>query len=326
MVTIKDLAKYCGCSISTVSYALNGNKQVSEQTRLRIQEAAKELNYIPNASASNLKRKKTYNIGVVISGFDGTIHPKVLAGVSNYLKEINSEYHLLVTVSDEKMFLIKQKSLDLAIIMDARANKEIIKELSKIIPIITFDHYIIGDNIYNTTIDNMQGIYLLTKNLMSKGCKDIAYMLGSRLSTHNKRRFEGYVKAFDEANKEINYNIVYDADAFTERRGFDVINKVVLENKQLPFDSIICANDELAIGAISALEANGYKVPKDVLVAGFDNIEKSEYMKPSLSTVHVDWKDYGKSIAELALDILNNKEVKTLKIPVQVIERESTKK
>lgn len=325
MVTIKELAKYCGCSISTVSYALNGSPQVSEATRERIQQAAKELNYTPNAYASGLKRKKTFNIGVVISGFDGPIHHTVLAGISNYLQSIESEYRLLVTTSDNNMFLIKQKIIDLAIIMDARANKDIIRELSKIVPIITFDHYIIGDNIYNTKIDNKQGIYLETMDMISKGCKRIAYLLGSKLSTHNKRRFEGYVKAFDESNMEVDYDIVFEADAFTEQRGFDVINEVVSKHKQIPFDSLICANDELAIGAIKALKANGYKVPKDVKVAGFDDIEKGEFFRPSLSTVRVDWKGYGNSIGKLALDILENKDVETLKVPVQIIERESTK-
>ena len=86
MVTIKDIAKYCGCSISTVSYALNDSDLVSEKTKERIRQAAKELNYTPNAYASGLKRKKTYNIGVVISGFDGPIHHNVLAGISNYLQ------------------------------------------------------------------------------------------------------------------------------------------------------------------------------------------------------------------------------------------------
>ena len=325
MVTIKDLAKYCNCSISTVSYALNGSNQVSEKTRERIQKAAKELDYTPNAFASSLKRKKTYNIGVVISGFDGPVHHTVLAGMSNYLLESGSPYHLLVTVSDEKMFLIKQKTLDLAIIMDAKANNDIIKELSKIVPIITFDHYIIGENIYNTTIDNMQGIYLETMDLISKGCKRIAYLLGSRLSTHNKRRFEGYVKAFDESGMKIDNSIIYDADAFTEQRGFDVINEVVSENKQLPFDSIICSNDELAIGAIKALIKNGYNVPNDVKVVGFDNIEKGELFTPSLSTVNVDWRKYGEEMIKLAFEILSGNQVNTLNVPVQIIERESSK-
>ena len=326
MVTIKDIAKYCGCSISTVSYALNDSDLVSEKTKERIRQAAKELNYTPNAYASGLKRKKTYNIGVVISGFDGPIHHNVLAGISNYLQEINSEYRLLVTIADEKMFLIKQRIIDLAIIMDARANKEIIKELSKFVPIVTFDHFIIGDNIYNTTIDNMQGMYLHTKDLISKGCKKIAYMLGSKLSTHNKRRFDGYVKAFEEANMQIDESIIFDADAFTEQRGFDVIDEIISKNEHIAFDALVCSNDELAIGAIKALQNNGYNVPYDVKVTGFDNIEKGALFSPSLSTVHVDWRNYGEEMAKFALDILNGKEVTTLATPVKIIKRQSSMK
>ena len=325
MANIKDLAKYCNVSISTVSYALNDSDEISEETKARIKAAAKELNYVPNAYARGLKKRKTYNIGVVVSGFEGPIHHNVLAGIAEGLKELNSKYNMLVTLSDERMFLIKEKSVDLAIIMDSRANSDIIKELSKIVPIITFDHYVTGDNIYHTTIDNMQGIYLETKNLISKGSKNIAYLLGSRHSSHNRKRFEGYVKALEESGIKVNHDIVFDADAFTEQKGFDVINEFALKNKQLPFDSLICANDELAIGAINALKCNGFRVPEDVKVAGFDNIEKGKIVSPTLSTVSVDWKFYGKQFAKLALDILKHKKVETIEIPVQIIERESTK-
>jgi LacI family transcriptional regulator len=325
MATIKDLAKYCNVSISTVSYALNDSDEISNETKEKIKKAAKELNYVPNAYARGLKRKRTYNIGVVISGFEGPIHHNVLAGIANELKAQNSQYNMLVTLSDEKMFLVKEKSVDLAIIMDSKANNDIIIELSKIVPIITFDHYITGDNIYNTTIDNMQGIYLETMNLISKGCKRIAYLLGSKHSCHNKKRFEGYVKALEENNIKFDGSIVFDADAFTELRGFDVINDFAYNNQTLPFDSLICANDELAIGAIKALKANGIRVPEDVKVAGFDNIAIGSYMSPSLSTVSVDWMEYGATIARLALDILNHKESGPVEVPVQIIERESSK-
>jgi LacI family transcriptional regulator len=83
MATIKDLAKYCNVSISTVSYALNDSDEISVETKERIKKAAKELNYVPNAYARGLKRRRTYNIGVVISGFEGPIHHNVLAGIAS---------------------------------------------------------------------------------------------------------------------------------------------------------------------------------------------------------------------------------------------------
>lgn len=325
MATIKDVAKYCNVSVTTVSYALNDSDEISKETKARIKKAAEELNYVPNAHASGLKRKKTFKIGVMISGFEGPVHHNVLSGIAKRLVERDNRYTLLVTVSDENLFLIKQKNLDLAIIMDAKVNTDIIRDLSKIVPIITFDHYIIGDNIYNTTMDNKQGIYLETMDLISKGCKKIAYILGSKHSSHNKLRFEGYVKAFEDSNKEIDYSIIFDADAFTERKGFEVINEFAFKNEQLPFDSLICANDELAVGAMEALKKHGYKIPEDILVAGFDDIEKGKYIYPTLSTVSVDWKYYGNQIADLALDILNDHNGHDVEIPVQIIERESTK-
>lgn len=325
MATIKDLAKYCNVSISTVSYALNDSKEVSAETKERIKKAAEELNYVPNAYARGLKNKLTYNIGVFLSGFEGPIHHTILSGIAKVLTNVDCKYNMIVTLSDNKMLLIKEKSVDLAIIMDSRVEVETINELSKIVPIITFDNEIYGKNIYNTKIDNTNGIYLQTINLINKGCKRIAYMLGSKHSYHNRKRFEGYVKAFEEKKMPLDKSIVFDADAFTEQRGFEVINEIVSQNNKLTFDSLICANDELAIGAINALTKHGYNVPKDIKVAGFDNIEKGNYVYPTLSTVKVDWKFYGEEMAKLALEILANKKTKDIDIPVEIIERDSTK-
>lgn len=304
---------------------LNDSKEVSAETKERTRKAAKELNYVPNAYARGLKNKTTFNIGIFLSGFEGPIHHTILSGITKILTGADCKYNMLVTLSDDKMLLIKEKSVDLAIIMDSRVESETIIELSKIVPIITFDKEIFGKNIYNTMIDNVNGIYLETLDLIKKGCKRIGYMLGSKHSYHNRKRFEGYVKALEEEKMPLDKSIVFDADAFTEQRGFEVINDIVSQGKKLTFDSLICANDELAIGAINALTKNGYNVPKDIMVAGFDNIEKGSYIIPSISTVKVDWKDYGEKMAKLALDILARRQTQDIDIPVEIIERDSTK-
>lgn len=325
MANIKDLAKYCGVSISTVSYALNDSPRISDETKERIKTAAKELNYIPNASARSLKSRKTYNIGIFVSGFEGVVHNLILSGIANVLTNTNSGYNMLVTLIDEKMLLIKQRNVDLAIVMDSRIKDNQLTSLSKIVPIITFDKYLLGDNIYNTNIDNTGGIYEQTTKLINKGCKNIAFLLGSRDSYHNQNRFMGYIKALKDNNYKINYDLIYDADAFTEKRGYEVISDVLKHNNNLPFDALVCANDELAIGSILALKEASYSVPNDVKVVGFDNISMGQYFKPTLTTVGVSWYDYGIRLAELALAILANKECEGFEMPVTIIERESSR-
>lgn len=325
MITIKDIAVYCNVSVSTVSYALSDNSTISEKTKARIRQAAKELNYIPNANARSLKKKATHKIGVFVPGFQGTIHPTILAGIAHVLRNIDDKYNMIVTFADEDMLLIKSHSVDIAIIMDGKTTPEATYKLAKYVPIITFDQFTNGDNIHNTSIDNFEAMRLLTETLISKGCKRIGFVLGSNASHHNNNRYDGYVKALSDNNIPLKPSIVYNANAFTVFKGHEVIYEAIHGLQTLPFDGLVCCNDELAIGAIDALKELGFESPTDYLITGFDNIERSVYTNPPLTTASVDWFDYGVKIAELALKIVRNQPHEhSFTITAEIIERKST--
>ena len=327
-MTIRDLAKYCGVSVTTVSYALNDSPEVSLETKERIRKAAIELNYYPSNLAKGLKKQKTNCIAVMITGFEGTAHPTILSGLAKAFKD-DGEYQMLVTIADEDISLVRTKMVDLAIIMDARINDEAIISLSKIVPLVLFDKTVTGDNIYPTFITNIEGVYDLTSTLIAKGCQKIAYLLGSSASNHNTLRFKGYTKALKDHQRELDQSIIYDANAFTKAAGYNTIVKVLKNTKDhLPFDALVCGNDELAIGAIQALQAFGFKVPNDVKVTGFDNILEGSLIDPPLTTIDVDWFKYGQKMGEFALKIL--KDAKQLDdnfllIDTTIIERDSSK-
>lgn len=326
MTNIKDLAKYCNVSVTTVSYALNDNPEISNETKEKVKKAALELNYVPSAYARGLKKKKTFNIGVFIPGFEGPIHHTVLSGIANRLSTNQVKYNMLVTLADEYMTLIKERIVDLAIIMDSKVKNQDIINLSKIIPIVTFDMSVEGENIFPTFITNKEGMYNLTERLIKKGCKNIAYLLGSSDSYHNHYRYQGYLQALKDNSIQLNNNIIYDANAFTEEKGYEVIKKVLKKvNGKLPFDALMCGNDELAIGSMRALDEFGYNIPKDVKVTGFDNIDKSKLVTPKLTTVAINWFNYGEKMVNLALQVLDNTAPKSLTIETEIIERESTK-
>ncbi|MCD4827730.1 MAG: LacI family transcriptional regulator [Acholeplasmataceae bacterium] len=325
MVTIKDIAKHCGVSVSTVSYALSNHSTISEKTKEKIRKVAKELNYIPNANARSLKHKSTNKIGVFVPGFQGTIHPSILAGIAHVLRNIEDKYNMIVTFTDDDMLMIKNHSVDLAIIMDGKTTQKTIKDLSAYVPIITFDQNSIGENIYTTSVDNFNATYQLTKHLIDQGCKRIGFILGSHASYHNTIRFEAYKKALADTQIQFDSDIVYDADAFTIYKGWEVISNHIDSKSKLPFDGLVCCNDELAIGAIKALTENGYKVPTDCLITGFDNIDQARYHDPTITTAHIDWYEYGIKIAELALRILKKEHHESsFIISAEIIKRESS--
>lgn len=327
MANIKDVAKACKVSVSTVSYALNDSDIISKETKERIKQKAKELNYVPNAYARGLKNKQTFNIGVFIPGFEGPIHHTILSGIAQVVQNDAVKYNLLVTLADDKMTLIKERSVDIAVIMDARISDDMIKELCQLVPIVTFDKNTKCRRVYNTNIQNFEGMREMTNLMLSKGCKRVGYILGSKESFHNHLRFEGYLTALKESGIPYNFDIIYDADAFTEIAGYNIVVDALNRLEELPFDALVCGNDELALGAIAALNEYGYQIPRDVLISGFDNIEKGSYSTPTLTTISVDWFDYGVKIANLVLAILKKeKHEERISIPSEIIERDSTKR
>lgn len=323
MANIKDIAKACGVAVSTVSYALNDNELISIETRRKIQKVAKEMGYFPNSYARSLKRSKTHKIGIFITDFGGTIHPAILNGIDKVISQ--SDYEMIVTLTDQKMTMIKDKSVDLAVLIDSRISEKQVADLKKYCPLIVYDKMYKGLDLYYVMLQNEEAVYNETKYLLSLGVNKIAFLFGPHSSLHNQERFMGYVRALEEVNLDAN-GLVYDANSFTEEAGYEVLNRVLHEEKSLPFEAILASNDELAFGALKALLEKGYKVPEDCLLAGFDNNEKSKFINPPLTTVNVDWIGCGKDIAHYALEILNGQDnlKKIKKVKANLIVREST--
>lgn len=324
MATIKDVAKLAKVSLSTASYSLNDNPIITKATRDKVKKAALELKYVPNARAQGLRRKKGDTLGIYVSGFEGPVHSMILSGIQDIFETKKSKFHMLVTFIDDEMSLITKNVVDVALIMDSRVSEEEVASYSNIMPIILFDNNSKGENIYNTFIDNQAGIKDRTNWFINEGCKKVGFLKGSKDSYHNQLRFLGYKEALVESNIDFDESLVFDANAFTEQRGYEVM-KELLKKGPLEIDALVCGNDELALGAMQAFQEYNIKVPEDVKISGFDNIERGKFSVPSLSTVSIDWREYGKKLALLALDILESKNpAKTLWIPSKLINRESS--
>ncbi|MCF7932009.1 MAG: LacI family transcriptional regulator [Acholeplasmataceae bacterium] len=325
MTTIKDIAKACGVSASTVSYALSERGTIAEKTKNKIKETAKAMNYVPNAHARGLKKKRSHKIAVFVPGFQGTVHPTILAGIANVMRTNQVLYNLLVTFCDEDMTIVKDGSVDLAIVMDSNVTKQMIHDIASHVPTILFDQSAEGDNVYNTTVQNEEAMALMTTLMINKGLKRIGFLLGSSTSTHNTLRFLGYKRALRDHGLVFDPSLVYDADAFTEFKGHEAMDLALAKAEDLPFEGLVCCNDELAFGALGALGEHGFKVPEDCLVSGFDNIARAETSIPSLTTVMIDWYDYGQRMAKLALDLLSEKpDATSFVVDFKIIERKST--
>ena len=318
MPTIKDVAKKAGVSISTASYALNNLPNVHPETRQRILDAAKSLNYYPNGTARNLKTRKTGNIGVFIYGFAGPIFSDVLEGIRQMLQEY--DYNIIVSSGKSSINLLKERQVDGAIIFDGQLYDEtLITYANYGLPLYVLDRELKGKNIYSSLIDNEGLVYQFIKQMIKEGYKEFAYLSGPNDAFNNNHRYEGFKTALREAN--ISNHQYYQGD-FTIQGGHSV--GLLMKDLEKKPRFVFCANDESAIGFMQALKETKIKVPEQIAVAGFDNIYVGQYVSPKLTTIGIDHVMWGRKVAESIVEIVTHQKHMDIGHPQgKVIRRES---
>ena len=318
MSTIKDVAKLARVSISTASYALNNLPNVHPDTRKRVFEAAKELSYHPNGSARNLKTKRTGNIGVFIYGFAGPIFSDVLEGILQKLQENN--LNIIVSSGKSSMNILLERQVDGAIVFDSQLTDEIlINYASYGLPVYVLDHELHGKNIFSSVIDNEGLVNHFILQMIKKGYRDFAYLSGPKIAFNNTHRYEGFKQALLENHIDNHQMIPCD---FTIHGGYQAGKELLTQVSKPRF--VFCANDESAIGLIKALREGGIRIPEDIAVAGFDNINLDEFITPKLTTIGIDHHVWGKKVAGAIVAIVKHQKIKEIGHPKgSIIFRES---
>lgn len=319
MVTIKDVAKHARVSITSASYALNNTGTISSSTRERVLKAAEELNYHPNAFARNLKKPKTRTIGVFIARFGGSFYDEILEGIHNAV--LQTDYELLVCPESRlvRKFLT-QRQVDGAIVFDSKIKSELILKLaSKNFPIVVLDRNLQSEYLFPLLVDNQQGTVEAFNHLYSQGARRIYYISGALDSFDNNERMNVFLSEADKNNITVT---CFDGN-FTEASGYEIARSLFsLQN--VP-EAVFCANDQMAIGFLKAMREFNLKAPEDIAVVGFDDIQISKYIHPSLSTIGASRFSWGSAAASQLIDFLENKHpFQSYRIPTRLIKRESS--
>lgn len=334
---MKDVAKEANVSISTVSNVLTKKKPVSEELQKRVETAIKKLNYTVNPMASGLKSTKTNTLGVILPNISRIFFPQVLKGIQDNARKYN--FNLIYFDTDEepekeeKFIRELQNNMVDGIIVDfcrdINSNKEVIRSLESIInnerkkvPIVALEQQIDSSYISSVSIDNYGSAVIATKYLIEAGHTKIAHIAGPQTYPTPPQRLAGYKETL-EKNNLFNEELIVTGD-FRPLSGYEETKKLIAEKKE--FTAIFAANDQMAIGAMKALLEEGFSIPEDKSVIGFDNIFVSSLVSPSLSTIEVPQYELGcEAVEKVRNQIIENQIVKDDSVlPTHLIVRKST--
>lgn len=328
--SIKDVAREAGVSIATVSRVLNNIDVVNEDTKKKVLDAIKKLGYRPNIVARSLKTQRTKTIGILLPDISNQFYPEIVRGaedVSNIY-----DYNIILCNSDLDMYkekeylrVLKEKMVDGVIYMSSSLSPEImnlINELDlKTVLVETRDK---DGSLPSVTINNVKASSDSTNFLINKGLKNIAF-IGTEKDAMNawSDRYVGYENAMKEAGIAVNPELVY-FGSIKIKTGYEGVNKFI-ESKH-KFDGIVCASDDIAMGAINALRDNNIDVPKDVSVVGFNDNFAASIFYPKITTISQPTYDMGSVAMRMLIKILTQKPLDETQYVLehQLIERDST--
>jgi DNA-binding LacI/PurR family transcriptional regulator len=322
MSTIKDVAKKAHVSVATVSRVINQKGYVNSETRQMVLEAVKELNYVPNELARSLFQKKSSIIAVMVPHLISYYFAELIDIIEDLI--VNLDYRIMVCNSHDDpdkeskyLKIFDQYNIDGLILI---ANTHRIEDYKKLeIPIVEIDHKL-SEDIPSVTSNNRQGGKLAAERLLLGGCKRIIHFRGPSDLVTVKERTEGFKTVLKKNNI---YSFSYDLDFIKPCE--EEIENVILSNPDC--DGIFCDSDLIAIHTIQALHKAGKKVPEDVQVIGFDDIELAEIFKPKLTTINQSREKIGEYAVKALMKLIKHEELEQVhrKIDVRLVERDTTK-
>ncbi len=308
-VTLHDLAREVGVSVATVSRALSGAPGVAEETRRRVLEAARALNYRPNVLAQRLQKQRTDTIGFIIPTFgprfSDPFFSELLAGIGN--EAAAHEYDLLVSTrppGEEEMIayerMVQERRVDGLLVVRTRRHDPRIEYLqSHNFPFVAFGRCETEHPFPYVDVDGERGMYQLTRHLLANGHRRIAYITVSDALMFSHHRMKGYQRALEEAGVPFERRYVLEA-GMSDREGYRA-GQQLLRMKEPP-TAIIAATDLIALGVMSAAEAEGIRVGEALAVAGFDDISLASISRPPLTTLRQPIYAIGQTICRMLLE------------------------
>jgi LacI family transcriptional regulator, galactose operon repressor len=332
--TIKDVAKHANVSTATVSLVINNHARITPETKRKVLKSIKILNYYPSRSARDLVSKKTGNIGFILTDdhFLRTepFYTRIFLGTEFEARD--GEYYILLTTIDSNFSstdplprFVLERSVD-GIIIAGKVPQNLIDRISELkIPIVFVDYETNSNCCPLVLIDNIQGGTMATNHLIELGHKNIGFIGGDSQHPSLYDRFNGYKQALEKAAIPFNNNFVENNSKYPDRQnGYESAEKLLENNEEIT--SVFACNDAMAIGVMHYLKDNAYKIPEDISIIGFDDVEADLMLDPPLTTIRVPKIEMGAEALRAMINCLktNSNSNNKILVPVELIVRNST--
>ncbi|MFD2612451.1 LacI family DNA-binding transcriptional regulator [Paenibacillus gansuensis] len=287
MATIMDVARLAGVSRTTVSRVLNNSPRVDKETLRKVRSAIQELNYEPSDMARNLRKQKTGLIAVLVPDISNPFFSGLLEGMENVALEAGYKIILCITGGNPEremqyIRMIENKQVDGIILTALRNPVDFITPYLRYGPIVFANEYLDGDPIPSVAIDNTAAAQMVTQHLIDSGHRRIAFINGPEHIIICRDRKLGYLKALQDNGLAVDQHIIMDGEYKMDTAASCAQQLVTRSSRPT---AILAANDTMAVGVVKALQCNGFQIPEDVAVAGFDNNPFSTVIEPNVTTV-----------------------------------------
>src|SRR5580693_4645870 len=330
VITLKAVAQHIGLTPGTVSAVLNDSpsaRSIPQETKNRIHAAAKELNYRPNFFARTLRNKRTYTIGVIAEEIGDSYGSTVISGIEAYLRKMDYFFLTVVHRHDEHMLsqysqLLLQRGVEGIITVDTTVYD------TPTLPTVAVAGHKRVKGVTNIVLDHVRAATLALNHLADLGHERIAFMEGNPLSSDSKDRWKAICEVAQKIGLKIDpgLTVQIDIEDPTPQLGYPFAKQLLARKK--PFTALFAYNDISAIGAIRALQEQGFRVPQDVSVMGFDDIPGAAFNTPTLTTVRQPLARMGQVAAQTLLERIAGRDDYPPEIAIEpeLVVRESTAK
>lgn len=301
--TIKDIAKYTGLSLGTISKYLNGGN-ILDKNRKLIEDAVTKLDFKVNELARGLKTNRTMTIGVLIPNLENIFCTSIISNIENIL--LQEGYSTIICdfkedpqLEVDKLSFLINKMVDGIVMIPLECDEERIDEIvSKGTPVVLIDRVIKNLNCDVVLVDNLNASYNAVEQLIIKRHKRIGIIVGPENIYTAQERLKGYIRVHEDYALEVDSSLIKYGD-YHLQSGYDLILELLrLPN---PPSAVYVTNYEMTLGAIIAINEQNIKIPEDLSFIGFDNLELARVVKPSLSVVVQPMQQIGETAAQILL-------------------------